>query len=173
MRSSDSPPTHASTPRVWRRSPVLDSPTAQPISSSIVLNAHWNQLRSTYSISCLLRLPFMLSRYTIEVRAGIQCFTASLPSLFYSIGLKNIIPSDSRFMKACEGGDLETVREMMILGGGSPTDLDEFGKSALHVREPGENLSRNVDDLSESDYEPIFRSCKILARQWSLCEYCR
>jgi hypothetical protein len=98
----------------------------------------------------------MLSRYAIEVQARIQIFTASWPSLFHSISLRNVVPPHSRFMKVCKDGDLETVIETMISGGRSRTDIDEFGKSAFNVRETCENLSGNIDKLIESDYEPIF-----------------
>jgi hypothetical protein len=122
-----------SEPRIW---PIVSRDTnrsKQPLGSSIVLHKHWNLLCSIYSVSCLLRLPFILVNYCISINASIQWFFAGWPTVSHSISVKNIVPADSRFMMACDEGNTRLVWEMMMKGMGRATDIDEFGIPTLHV----------------------------------------
>jgi hypothetical protein len=49
------------------------------------------------------------------------------------MSVKNIVPCDSRFMLACEAGDVDLVRKLMVARRGRASDIDERGKPALHV----------------------------------------
>lgn len=53
---------------------------------------------------------------------------------FPCITVRNIVPKDCEFMKACEEGNADFVWDMMVAGKGAATDIDEWGVPALHVR---------------------------------------
>ncbi|KAL8957538.1 MAG: hypothetical protein Q9183_006030, partial [Haloplaca sp. 2 TL-2023] len=48
------------------------------------------------------------------------------------MALKNILSRESKFITACAAGDLEAVRQMALAGHGAPSNIDEYGKPALH-----------------------------------------
>ena len=98
----------------------------------------------------------MLAGYAIAVNASVQRFCSGWPTLSHSIGLRNIVSSDSRFMKACDSGDVHLVREMMMAGRGRATDIDELGNPALHVSVSKGVLDSQGNWISESNSQRIF-----------------
>lgn len=78
----------------------------------------------------------MLNRVVVKIRARISWLGKQWPSLTYSVHIKNIVPSDSAIMRACDSGDVEQVRKILTSGQGGPSDIDEAGRSVLYVRGP-------------------------------------
>lgn len=123
---------HASQPRVLGGQ-LIEAPKAR-VGSWVVLSTHWNDLRSTYVVSGLLRLPYMLARYAVAVEAVFHLSALHWPCMSHTLSVKSIIPHDSRFLRACANGDLSAVRDLAVARQGHPTDVDETGRPVLHVR---------------------------------------
>ncbi len=119
-------------PKVWGR--LANNENSWTLSSFVLTNTHWNLLSSAYSVTSLLRLPYFFSDRAISIQAQLQCFQLSWPSISHSVTLKNIVSQNLRFMRACRAGTVGEVRKLAMSRQGSPTDIDEFGTPALHVR---------------------------------------
>ena len=117
-------------PRIWTRHGATEQ--TYSVRSFILINARWNLLRSTVDMRSSLKVPFF-SNHLIAIRATLEQFRLSWPTLTYSITLRNIVSMDSTFMVACAAGDLIKVRDLALAGQGGPTDIDENGVPALHV----------------------------------------
>ena len=115
------------------RARYLCKNTGSRVTSSVVLNVHWNDLRSTYTVSGTLRMPSVLAGYALTVRARLDLFKLSWPSISPTVGIRNIVPDNSEFMLACRAGNLAKVKELALARQGSPTDIDESGYPAIHV----------------------------------------
>ena len=120
----------AGKPRIWTRHGATEHTSS--IRSFLLINAQWNLLCSTYVIRSLLKLPFF-SNHLIAIRAKLERFRLSWPTLTYSITSRNIVPINSSFMVACAAGDLMKARDLALAQQGGPTDIDENGVPALHV----------------------------------------
>lgn len=102
---------------------------------SMVFQTQWDELRTIYWVSGKVQLPYVLSAYALKVQIQATFSALHWPSLSQLVSLRNIVSNDSQFMKACDAGDYETARHLALSGKGSPTDIDEHGQPALHVRE--------------------------------------
>ena len=125
----------ALTQRVWQSS----EPKYNGISNgylcrtSVIMQCRWGELRTTYSLGAIMRLPSILSQYVICWSARLKLFRLCFPSVSLSVSVKNVVSRGSRIMEACSKGDLYQVRRMMQDGLGRSTDIDEAGRPALHV----------------------------------------
>ncbi len=117
-------------PRIWTRHGATEQISS--IRSFLLINAQWNLLRSTCVIRSLLKIPFS-SNHLIAIRATLERFRLSWPTMTYSITLRNIVSMDSSFMVACAAGDIIKARDLALARQGGPTDIDENGVPALHV----------------------------------------
>ncbi|KAL8882625.1 MAG: hypothetical protein Q9192_007551, partial [Flavoplaca navasiana] len=59
-------------------------------------------------------------------------FQLSWPSLRHSLAIKEILSRDSLFVKACQAGNVEEVRQLALSGKGMPSSVDEAGRPMLH-----------------------------------------
>lgn len=100
----------------------------------MVFQKRSDELRTVYRISVTFRLPSILSAHALSIQAEATFSVLCWPSFSQYVSLKNIVPDDSDFMKACSAGDYESARNIALDGKGSPTDIDEHGQPALHVR---------------------------------------
>lgn len=110
----------------------------------IVLQSQRNEFRTVYRVSGIFRLPSILSAYALSVQAEAIFSMLHWPSFTQFVSLKNIVPDNSEFMKACDAGDYEKARSMALAGHGSPTDIDEHGQPALHVRNHGQSWKKLI-----------------------------
>ncbi|KAL8976443.1 MAG: hypothetical protein Q9205_007547 [Flavoplaca limonia] len=75
-----------------------------------------------------------MGRQTDELRSSswLWWFKLSWPSLRHSLAIKEILSRDSLFVKACQAGDVEEVRQLALSGKGMPSSIDEAGRPMLH-----------------------------------------
>jgi len=130
-----------SRPKIWGKRNLANSGYSKyGAPSSVALNVQWNDLRSAYIISGTIRMPSLLSGYAVTVHARLDLFKLSWPSLSPTIQLRNTVARGSEFITACRDGDVAKVQALALARRGSPTDVDEFGKPALHVSDNSSNL---------------------------------
>ena len=111
----------------------------------MVFQNQWDELRTVYWVSGTFRLPSILSAYALSVQARATFSVLHWPSFSQSVSLKNIVPDDSEFMKACDAGNYESARNIALDGKGSPTDIDKHGQPALHVSERAQSIVENAE----------------------------
>lgn len=92
-----------------------------------------DELRSISWILGFLRLPLFLSSYAIYITVRLWLFRLNFPRLEHTVALKKIVPRQSSFMQACAAGEVHKARQLALSGQGSPSDIDETGRPALHV----------------------------------------
>ena len=103
--------------------------------SFIVFESRRDQIRTVHQASATIRLPWVLYAYALDVQASLTFSLLQWPQFFRSISFKNIVPRRSSFMVACDKGQYVRARDLAIAGRGRPTDVDEDGQPALHVRQ--------------------------------------
>ncbi|KAL8872463.1 MAG: hypothetical protein Q9174_001907, partial [Haloplaca sp. 1 TL-2023] len=102
------------------------------VRSSFMSKHRKGKPRSVYSVVGLLKVPHSLSDHAICMTARLWFSCSSWPRVKCTMAMKNFVRRDSRFITACAAGDLETTRQMTLAGHGAPSNIDEFGKPALH-----------------------------------------
>ena len=108
------------------------------VQTLITMGRQTDELRSTSWVIALFRLPSVLSSYAVCLTFQLWWFTLSWPSLRHSLAIKEILPLDSLFVKACQAGNVEEVRQLALSGKGMPSSIDEAGRPMLHVTDrPG------------------------------------
>ena len=103
-------------------------------SSYMALCRHWDDWKSEYGLLGHWRLPYFISAYAIAVQAQASFSVFHWPKICCTISVRNIVPGDSEFMTACSKGNLSDVRRLALARRGGPTDVDEYGQPAIHVR---------------------------------------
>lgn len=103
------------------------------VQSSITVGRRTEELRSTFWMIALFRLPSLLSSYAVCVTIQLWLFKLSWPCLRHSLTIKEILPRDSLFVTACTKGNVEEVRQLALIGKGMPSSIDEAGRPMLHV----------------------------------------
>jgi hypothetical protein len=73
------------------------------------------------------------------LKGRIQSFPPPWPSLlmYPRLRIQNVIPSDSTFAKACQQGNTELIKEIIVSGMAHPNDTTVDKISVLHVCLPG------------------------------------
>ncbi len=92
-----------------------------------------DELRSISWILGFLRLPLFLTSYAIYITMRLWLFRLSFPRLEHSLAFKKIVPRQSCFIQACAAGEVHKARRLALSGQGSPSNIDETGRPALHV----------------------------------------
>ena len=96
------------------------------VSTSGSLARRWNDKNILYSASAKARLPWLLGeRYLIfELKVRHSCLAWSNFSLLAGyIGISKVHSEDSQICQAIKGGDLDTVRSLLIARKAGPNDV--------------------------------------------------
>lgn len=105
------------------------------VRTSIAVGRQTDELRSTSWMIASFRLPSVLSSYVLCLTFQLWMFRLSWPSLRHSLAIKEILPRDSLFVKACTAGNVEEAKQLALSGKGMPSSIDEAGRPMLHVND--------------------------------------
>lgn len=132
--------------------------------SWIIVHTRWNDLQSTYSLSGLVRFPYMMSGFALHVQAMIKLSILHWPLISHTLSLKNIVPVESTFMQACALGDLALVRSLAVARQGYLADVDEMGRPALHVGTTPRGGKMLDNEEIESNHKRVVRNREVPSR---------
>ena len=104
------------------------------ISSYLALCRHWDDWKSEYGLMGCWQIPYFDFAFSIALQAKASFSVVHWPKICCTLSVRNIVPWNSKFIKACSTGNLPYVRELALAGHGGPTDIDNYGWPALHVR---------------------------------------
>lgn len=93
----------------------------------------------------LFRLPSLLSSYAVCITIQLWLFRLSWPCLRQSLTVKEVLPPDSLFVKACAEGNVEGVKQLALIEKGMPSSMDEAGRPMLHVISPLRRSTASFD----------------------------
>ena len=101
--------------------------------SNVVFRSQCDTFQTTHRLTGILRLPTISSAYALVIKFEARLSALHWPVLLQSVSFKNVVPINARFMRACDAGDCEAVRDLAFAGEGGISDIDENGQPALHV----------------------------------------
>ena len=89
---------------------------------------------TSYALNIKIPIPTAIGKFTFTAGLAVQSYGLHLPDISYSLSIKNIIPTSSDIVKACENQDLPTVKDLLLRHKYGPNDVTEDYRPLLWVR---------------------------------------